>query len=288
MIFFDPRPEFMDWLKNYVRGRLVVDCGAGDCQLSRLAASRRIDVLSIDLFPSGDETSMALTRNAATFDYPRNSVALIARPCRGAWIHDTIYRALAVCDYVLYVGLLEHLTEDVDELQGVNVELVYKDAGKDNERVYKISKEKRLDKTTYYLVMCYNGVNSTYPNTSWYERSRDRWVNFNGGWRSIVASDEVLDEVEADDVHDLDWRRTDMVDEKSTAGWLDREGRYTGCDSQAHDMVADLVFNKSVQEMEDQGFVRIYGSDAYVCTKRMTPDQRTYMQGRGFILREDE
>lgn len=290
MIFFIPRPEFLTWLRDHVRGRLVVDCGAGAGRFARLAKACGISVLSIDILPDHEcGESTILCQDATVFNYPRNAVAVIARPCRGQWIEDTIRRALETCAYVLYIGIPEHLSEDVEELQGVDVELVYRDAGEDHELVYEISREETVSKLKldYYLVTCYNGADRTYPSTSWYAKGNGRWINYNGGWRPISAHDKVLRTQAAEDVHELDWMITDLIDNDLTSGWLDREGKFLGCRSMAHDSVADLVFNKSIGEMEDAGFVRIYGPGEWACTKHMSPEQRNYMLVHGFDIAAD-
>jgi hypothetical protein len=105
-----------------------------------------------------------------------------------------------------------------------------------------------------------------------------------GGWCPKSDKDIVLDTQEAEDIHELDWTKTSLLNDKETSGWLNRSGKFYGCNSQAHDLVADLVFNKSVQEMEDEGWVRIYDKTAFACMKPMSPEQRNYMLDKGYKL----
>jgi len=139
-------------------------------------------------------------------------------------------------------------------------------------------------KTTYFLVQMKHGNDSQIIMTSWYEDDGDKWQNYMGGWCPKSDNDIVLKTQEAEDIHELDWLKTSLINDKGTSGWLNRSGRFYGCNSQAHDLVADLVFNKSVKEMEYEGWVRIYDETAFACMKSMSPEQRNYMLDKGYKL----
>ena len=60
----------------------------------------------------------------------------------------------------------------------------------------------------------------------------------------------------------MDWNDTALKQPKSDAGWLDREGRFYGCDSRSHDTYAHYIFKKEVVDLEKTGWVRVYGKSS--------------------------
>lgn len=283
-LFFNPTNNFLDWSVQNLKGHPLIDCGAGIGRLSKLLKDKHLNILPIDLFARDNPEITVLLMDSTSFKFPKNSIAIIARPSRGDWIEDTINQALKTCSFVLYIGIQEHIEEDIESLKNLKVEKVFENAGDENEIVYKISKGETNMKTTYCLVQMHPCADPRIVMTSWYEDDGDKWQNYMGGWCTKSDKDIVLETQEAEDIHELDWLKTSLINDKEISGWLNRSGRFYGCNSQAHDLVADLVFNKSVQEMEDEGWVRIYGETAFACMKPMSPEQRNYMLDKGYKL----
>lgn len=283
-LFFNPTNNFLDWAEQNLKGHPLIDCGAGIGRLSKLLKDRHLNILPIDLYARDNPEATVLIMDSTSFNFPKNSIAIIARPNRGDWIEDTINHALKTCSFVLYIGIQEHIEEDIESLKNLKVEKVFEEAGDDEEIVYKISKEKTNMKTTYCLVSMHPCEDPKIVKTSWYEDADGKWVNYMGGWCPKSDNDIVVETQEAEDIHDLNWLKTSLINDKETSGWLDRSGRFYGCNTQAHDLVADLVFNKSVKEMEDEGWVRIYDEIAFACMKSMSPEQRNYMLEKGYKL----
>lgn len=73
-------------------------------------------------------------------------------------------------------------------------------------------------------------------------------------------------------------------------GWIDREGRFYGCDFMEHKFCADICFNMSELEAERRGYVKIYSDDSegYYCSTLMTTAQKRTLDERGFIVEDDE
>jgi len=288
-IFFKPSPAFLKWAAINLKRKIVIECGAGVGHLSKLLQDQGINVIPIDLHTRDNPETDVLKLDSVDFKYPSNSISIIARPNRGAWIRKTIDNALMHSSYVLYIGLKKHEKDDIAPLRDTyKVEQIMNDAGKENEILFKIQQERKcvMENTTYCLVKI-RIANKLY-GTYWYQDGGDRWLNFAGGFCPKDDTDKIIETAEAEDVSDLDWLKTDMVDERNDAGWLSRSGRFYGCNSTMHDTVADLVFNKTVKEMEDTGWVRIYNKTEWVCLRRLSPEQRNVLSEKGFVVRDDD
>lgn len=297
--FFNPKPDFLKFLKQLVGSKVVVECGAGNGLLTKKMKENNINVLPIDLFER-DSDFIAIKQDATTFKYPKNSVALIARPNRGDWIHSTILQAIFNVSFVVYIGLPEHIDEDVFELSSLyhnvlQVAEIYKNAGEDGEIVFKISKKdtkpiNNENTGTKYSLVKYQAARDLFF-TSWFEDDGNKWISFSGGWIPKSPKDTVLEEQFANNVHELDWKKTTIYKPDSDAGWLGRDGTFVGCDSRQHDLVADLILNKSVQELEETGWVRIYNKNEWTLSPgqpqiRLTPEQKNYLSFHGYKVED--
>ena len=63
--------------------------------------------------------------------------------------------------------------------------------------------------------------------------------------------------VEAEYFDKLDWKGTELLDDKYNTGWLDREGNFYGCDYRCHNMQAEFVHGKEPRELEKLGWIHI-------------------------------
>lgn len=63
--------------------------------------------------------------------------------------------------------------------------------------------------------------------------------------------------VEAKDWKDLDWKGTDIYNDKYKTGWLNLKGNFFGCDYRHHDLQAELVHGKSEKELEESGYIKL-------------------------------
>jgi len=135
-LFFNPTNNFLDWAVQNLKGRPLIDCGAGIGRLSKLLKDKHLNILPIDLYARDNPETTVLLMDSTTFNFPKNSIAIIARPSRGDWIEDTINHALKTCSFVLYIGIQEHIEEDIESLKDLLVEKVFEEAGEDNEIVY--------------------------------------------------------------------------------------------------------------------------------------------------------
>ena len=79
--------------------------------------------------------------------------------------------------------------------------------------------------------------------------------NRRGGYHSYTPSkDDII--CEADSWDDLDY--SFLVKNDSLYGWIDRNGRYYGCEYEDHDDVAELVLHKTSRQLEEEGWIKVY------------------------------
>jgi len=123
------------------------------------------------------------------------------------------------------------------------------------------------------------------------DRTVDAWIWIGGGYCLVNDGWEVIETVEAEDWDDLDWSY--LVRPDSQSGWLSPSGRFTGCGYSEHDFVAAMVLKKEPSDMEQWGWVRIYGKtggiDDWVKPGgRLTDDQRNWLSREGYVVSVDD
>lgn len=136
----------------------------------------------------------------------------------------------------------------------------------------------------------------------WAEKVGEKLFNRQGGWQPMdFEINKILETVAAVRFEDLDYTKTTLVDfNGEDAGWLDRNGKFYGCDPEAHDEVAIYYLKRSVEDLERSGWVRVWGppgSQGGLCWKdwvmvaygvRLTAEQRNWLSRRGHSLEEFE
>lgn len=137
LVFFDPCPDFVDWLFTYAAGnkRLIVDAGAGVGRLGRELGALGMQIVSIDVVERESPESMVFPWDATEYKYKPFHLVVLARPCRGPWIEESIRRACEAGAEVLYVGREKWLEFDT-VFSGISREKVFEDAGDEEETAY--------------------------------------------------------------------------------------------------------------------------------------------------------
>jgi len=74
-----------------------------------------------------------------------------------------------------------------------------------------------------------------------------------GGWRNIGDKKDVLEVTYAKDFENLDWSNTNLNIPDSKYGWLDRNGKFYGCQYKSHDSCAFYIIKEDVYELELKG-----------------------------------
>lgn len=156
----------------------------------------------------------------------------------------------------------------------------------------------REGKTIFYKIDLYM------VGLSWFEKSircdeegddEEWYCNYRGsGFPVANCNRPVLEECEANNFDELDWSGTYLTKPNDNAGWLDREGRWYGCDSREHDVYARFVLHKTIEQLEREGWCRVYGPPGsrgdypseFVCLYRtgLSEEQKNELSHRGYEL----
>ncbi len=69
--------------------------------------------------------------------------------------------------------------------------------------------------------------------------------------------------VEVQSAWDLDWNGTDILNNNSRYGWVDRNGKFYGCGFASHDFQAHIVHKSSRIDLEKAGWIHISSPSKY-------------------------
>jgi hypothetical protein len=104
--------------------------------------------------------------------------------------------------------------------------------------------------------MCYGDSTEKHDN-GWWEIDGDYLYNTAGGRHSYIPkADDII--AEADDITGLDWSH--LIKDDCPTGWVDLDGKFYGCEVEAHSAVARLYFKSDEKELEELGWVKIFRS----------------------------
>lgn len=117
-----------------------------------------------------------------------------------------------------------------------------------------------------------------------------RVENRNSGYHyhTITEEDEIIYSTWDEILKDYFLKQSD-----SLYGWIDREGRFYGCDFTEHRLCAEVCFDLTEIEAENRGYIKIfnvYGADEqeYYCSKKMTIAQKRTLEEHGFLVDDYE
>ena len=80
-------------------------------------------------------------------------------------------------------------------------------------------------------------------------KNKAKLINLVGGYNTgnDITNCEI---VEAKSFEDLNWYGTTIYDDKYPYGWLDRNGKFYGCDFKEHSLQAELVHHSDRRKLE--------------------------------------
>lgn len=110
--FFEPNDLFGLALDEF-KGFQIYDVGAGQGHVSDYLRRRGHSVTGIDVRMS--ETEFPITcGNGSTFNYEKDSVVMLCRPCHGDFVESVVERAiLRDARAIVYVGLSKNTCDDL-------------------------------------------------------------------------------------------------------------------------------------------------------------------------------
>lgn len=296
MKFFEPNKKFLPAIRKLVpRASIVIDCGCGEGQVTKLLNENRINAIGVDLFPLEDftnEKENIYNLNAEHYPFSEESIPLICRPCPGDWYFNTIDNALKRGSrYVIYVGVSKNYKRDIVSLRKkYQIVLVDKYVGASNESMYLIMKKE--EKITQFqnneetLTFCL--VKTPYwefPN--WVEDRNDNyWHNYVGGRSPKSPKDEILEtKTGTIDFEDLDWSSCGVLEDTKKCGWLSPNGDFYGCSYCGHDRVAHLILKQKTDTLMDFGWVRVHSPKDWCCYKELTAQQQFFMTNNNYDMK---
>lgn len=286
--FFSPTTTFVQWMKEEYKKIRIYDVGAGDGHAVSELSKAGMNVMGLDVMKYETPVHNVLHADGEEFEYDAGSVVMICRPCHGAFIDNVFEQAEVrqVKDF-LYVGLKRNKESDLGQLPAF--ELVLQEAGEDGECVWRrhLSHKKMIKVSLVKF-------EASYGQTDWRQDAGENWKNMAGGWCPKHADDVVLEtaEIEAGDWASLDYTKTTLLRNNQTQyGWLAPDGTWYGCETWAHDSVAELIIKKPLVEVE-KTYVRVrpYAGETYAAPVlgRLTAEQKNWLLMNGHALEEED
>lgn len=282
MIFCNITEELIDELVRLVKRKTVVDCGAGERMLEKESAGK-LSVVSLDLYPRDPDTVRA---DCTKFAFHKGLIPVFIRPSHGGWVGATIRKNEYNVGFFLYIGLAKNLYDDLGAYRE-EATIVSDWVGDEGEQIYRIDGLYSADG----VLGEYHLISDKYQQGRWWvELAEDGMYTNDAGGRMCTEAKSftVHEKVRAACFQELDWSGTYLVDSDSDAGWLDREGRFYGCPREGHDDYAYYIFEKSVRELEETGWVRIYHAELYVHEKPLSAEQKNWLSSHGHTVFDGE
>lgn len=145
------------------------------------------------------------------------------------------------------------------------------------------------EKLIYHLVSPHMRRDELPRPFFWMLDKGEHWLNIvKSLWREKHPEDVVTETVEVYHITELDWKKTPLHNQGLVSGWLSREGRFYGCPSWLHDMLAHCVLGMKVAELERIGWVRIHNPNWFVCQHRLSAEQRNYLSIQGCTVPDED
>lgn len=150
--FFQPDQTFLEWIKDYANGRLIIDVGCGTGHITIALRKLGCKVMGIDPFLSSENITRAKMNDDVNLlpfcieDHPVFFVGrgdkvllLFARPCHSFFVSNTLEMKDADTE-ALYITLPENLDkyDDLGSFKNKAILLQHEGTSKDNEIVHSI------------------------------------------------------------------------------------------------------------------------------------------------------
>jgi hypothetical protein len=142
-VFFHPTPQFVRWMKAHHSGTHIYEVGCGRGNTASMLAKAGLRVTAIDLEPRTDSEFDVIKADSAEYQFEKDSVVLICRPCHNGFVVKTLTRGIlcGVAD-VVYVGLTKNLEDDLGSLHDRFTKRRVGLVGHSGERVWELNVER--------------------------------------------------------------------------------------------------------------------------------------------------
>lgn len=299
MIFCKVDDRLCKEIHNLSKGKLIVDCGCGEGLFEKHMKELfpHQSILSIDIRISDSALiNNILHINCLELQVHEGMLPVFIRPCHSNFVSDFIEKNKSKVSQILYIGLKENIAIDLGDLEYT---IISDWVGQDGEQIYQIKGERYIEgelMNTYRRVFdrsvaehCGKNVNEMTledknHESSWYLYSDNKKINRVGGYNFIRETDEVLEEVEAEDFEDLDWTNTFLNNPNEKCGWVSPDGKFYGCKSMDHINCIELVCKLSMSQAEKLGWAHLYYDKTYYCEKQLTIEQARTLSEKGCEL----
>jgi hypothetical protein len=269
-------------IKKVAGNLTLIDCGAGAGKLELAIPGQ---VISLDIYPKGDHV---IEWDCTKFEYSPGCIPIFLRPCHSDFVEKTLRKAFSQgCKKALYLGFYKNLEIDF----GKEYDHLFMDEkdyiGPELERLFTIE-PRNITEDPYIKTFVLVEDRSNW----WATLNGDKVTNNYGGYQYLNPSMKIIEKVEAHSFDELDWSNTYLTEKEEVEdqGWLSRDGTWYGCEYEEHDDYARFVLKKEVGHLEETGWVRVcfppsddtqYSVSLWECLKRLSPEQRNWLQIRG-------
>jgi hypothetical protein len=134
--FFEPKPNFVKWMKDSFGRKNIFDCGCGTGHVAKMLSAAGMKVTAIDSNHRDTEEFDVEIADATVYAYPSGSVVMLARPCHGFFTEAVVEQAaIRGVSAVVYIGKTKSVKDDLREnYRDFKKELTM--AGKEHENVW--------------------------------------------------------------------------------------------------------------------------------------------------------
>jgi len=299
MIFCQIDKGLLAIIKKEAKGRVVVDCGAGEGLLGSLMDK----VISLDILPggiadAGKTLSKVLPLDCTKFKFPDSCLPVFIRPCHSGFPEETIENNLERFETVLYVSEPKNIERDLGSIpKNFEMKRIGKWVGSDGEFCYRIivNEKKAIDMKTLVLVKQFIGASETDFQISWKELGGKHadgsqiLLASNGfSWCILGSKDKILETVKAkswDVVNTIEQRAKtthyqdllkDSTDKSLKMGWLSPDGTMHYCKYTNHIEYVHTILESDVPTIEAKGWIHIFADMKHLhpnSGKRLTQAQ---------------
>lgn len=135
--FFEPNEKFFQFFEQF-KGKMIYDVGAGLGHVTKALNEQGYlpKVEALDIYNRMGQDKSVLRADATFYDYKRNSVVMLCRPCHGDFVSAVITKAVdRKVSKIIYIGKESNLEYDL-WVYLPYFKKVFENVGEENECVW--------------------------------------------------------------------------------------------------------------------------------------------------------